>query len=72
MLLTFVDRRGREYGVEPYPPHGGRARVGASLLRIGAAPGRSEAQPTNLHFRRERTCDPQGRVRERRSVRTCA
>jgi hypothetical protein len=40
-------------------------------LQIGGAPGRSEAQPTNLQYHRERTCDPKGRVRERRYAYIC-
>ena len=35
-------------------------------LKIGGTRGRSGVQPTNLSFRFECTCDPQGRVHEKR------
>ena len=38
-------------------PRGGRDRVGAVQLLVGGARGRSGAQPTDLPFRSERTCD---------------
>jgi hypothetical protein len=54
-----------------HPPAWREGRVGALQLKIGGAPGRSKAQPTYLPFRRERTCDPKGRVRERRQTYIC-
>lgn len=52
-------------------PLGGRVGEGAVQLTIGGARGRSEAEPTDLKFRSECTCDPQGRVHEDRTPYIC-